>query len=96
MENKLLSSQEIQELRKSLPTWEEAEGKLVKRFKFTNFIEAFGFMTKIAIISESLSHHPEWTNIYSEVIIRLSTHDMGGITMLDYKLAKAIDAIKYE
>ena len=62
-------------------------------WQFANFIDAFGFMTKVAMISESICHHPEWRNIYSEVSIELTTHDLKGISNLDLKLAKAIDKI---
>ncbi|MGI0033106.1 MAG: 4a-hydroxytetrahydrobiopterin dehydratase, partial [Nitrososphaeraceae archaeon] len=62
-----------------------------KSFKFSNFIEAFGFMTRIALEAEKINHHPEWSNVYNSVTINLSTHDVGGITDYDIKLAKIID-----
>jgi len=74
--------------------WTEKNDKLVKIFEFNNFVEAFGFMTKVAIISEKMDHHPNWSNVYNKVSIELSTHDAGGIvTDKDRELAKAIDAI---
>ena len=94
MENKLLTSQAIKELHKTISDWEIHENSLKKTFHFKNFVEAFGFMTKVAIISESICHHPEWSNVYAKVIINLTTHDLGGISSLDFKLAKAIDEIK--
>ncbi len=74
--------------------WTEKNNKLIKTFEFDNFVEAFGFMTKVAIISEKLNHHPNWSNVYNKVSIELSTHDAGDvITDKDRELAKAIDTI---
>jgi len=73
--------------------WQLSEGKLVKTFKFKSFIRAFGWMSQIAIWAEKLKHHPEWFNVYNKLDIRLSTHDIGGITQLDIDLAKAIEEI---
>ena len=70
----------------------EVKSEYLKReFDFQNFIEAFSFMTKIALICEKYNHHPNWKNVYSKVIIKLSTHDLGGITNLDEKLASEIN-----
>lgn len=74
--------------------WTEKNDKLVKIFEFNNFVEAFGFMTKVAIIAEKMDHHPNWSNVYNKVSIELNTHDAGGIvTDKDRELAKAIDTI---
>ncbi len=74
--------------------WQEENNQLIKTFTFTNFIEAFGFMTKAAFLAEKMNHHPEWTNVYNKVIIRLSTHDAGNtVTDKDRKLAEAIDKL---
>ena len=74
--------------------WTEKNNKLIKTFEFDNFVEAFGFMTKVAIIAEKKNHHPNWSNVYNKVSIELSTHDSGDIvTDKDRELAKAIDAI---
>ncbi len=74
--------------------WQEINNKLEKEFEFKDFKEAFAFMTKVAAISEELKHHPEWTNIYNKVTIKLSTHDAGDIaTDKDRELAKRIDEI---
>ena len=90
----LLSPDEIKNSSKALPLWEVQDNNSIKRkFHFENFIQAFSFMTKVAIIAEKMSHHPEWRNVYSEVEINLTTHDLGGISNLDFKLAKAIDEI---
>lgn len=69
-----------------------SDGKSISRtFKFANFIEAFGFMTEGALAAEKLNHHPEWFNVYSKVEITLHTHDVGGLTDLDFRLAKSLD-----
>ncbi len=74
--------------------WKEESNKLVKEFKFDDFVGAFGFMTKVAIIAEKQNHHPTWTNTYNKVKIELSTHDAGNIvTEKDKALAKAIDSL---
>ena len=86
-----LSGNELDEIVKSMSGWEIKEGKLQKVFKFSNFVEAFGFMTKIALEAEKINHHPEWTNVYNTVSLKLSTHDTDGITDYDIKLAKIID-----
>jgi len=62
-----------------------------KTFKFRNFVEAFGFMTEAALAAEKLNHHPEWFNVYSRVEVKLTTHDVGGLTDHDVKLAKAME-----
>ena len=91
---KKLSGNELDELVKSLSGWELKDGKLQKSFKFSNFIEAFGFMTRIALEAEKINHHPEWSNVFNTVIVKLSTHDAGGITDYDIKLASIIDRTK--
>ena len=84
------------EMLKKLSHWEYADqrGGLIKRdFKFKDFIEAFGFMTQVALLAEKLNHHPEWSNVYNRVSITLTTHDVGGLSRLDIKLAGLIDEI---
>lgn len=74
--------------------WKEENNKLAKSFVFKDFTEAFGFMTKVAIVAEKMNHHPTWTNTWNTVKIELSTHDAGNIvTELDRTLAKAIDTL---
>ncbi|MFC4740863.1 4a-hydroxytetrahydrobiopterin dehydratase [Flavobacterium ponti] len=74
--------------------WKEENNKLQQTFKFKDFIEAFGFMSKVALIAEKMNHHPEWKNVYNKVEITLTTHDEGNtITEKDRKLAKAIDEL---
>ena len=70
-----------------LPGWSLANDKLRREFKFGNFVEAFGFMTSAAIESEKMNHHPEWCNVYNKVVVDLTTHDAGCITVLDFELA---------
>ncbi len=68
---------------------------MVKTFTFSDFIEAFAFMTKVAFLAEKANHHPDWSNVYNKVVIKLSTHDAGNvITDKDRKLAEAIDKLK--
>lgn len=74
--------------------WVEENNRLKKTFKFKDFTQAFGFITKVALIAEKMDHHPLWTNVYNVVNIELSTHDAGDIvTDKDRKLAKAIDQL---
>lgn len=74
--------------------WQEENNKLIKSFEFGNFLEAFAFMTKVAILAEKQNHHPFWTNVYNKVEIHLNTHDAGDIvTEKDHNLAKSIDAL---
>ena len=74
--------------------WKEENNELIKSFEFTNFIEAFGFMTKVAILAEKMDHHPNWQNVYNRVDITLSTHEAGNVvTDKDHQLAKAIDEL---
>ena len=77
--------------------WQEKNNTLYKKFTFSNFIDAFSFMTKVAIIAEKMNHHPNWSNVYNTVEISLNTHDAGDIvTEKDYELAKAIDGLAGE
>jgi 4a-hydroxytetrahydrobiopterin dehydratase len=72
--------------------WEEQNNKLVQKFQFSDFQEAFGFMTRVAFLAEKMDHHPNWSNVYNKVSIELTTHDAGNsITEKDRKLATAID-----
>lgn len=74
--------------------WKEENNRLERNFKFSNFSEAFAFMTRVALLAEKLNHHPEWKNVYNEVEIRLSSHDVGNrVTEKDRKLAEAIDKL---
>ena len=74
--------------------WTEKDNKLSREFIFSNFSEAFAFMTRVAMLAEKQDHHPEWSNIYNRVIINLSTHDAGDIvTDRDHKMAESINSI---
>ncbi len=74
--------------------WKEEDNKLKKTFEFGNFIEAFGFMSSVAIVAEKMGHHPNWSNVYNTVTFELNTHDAGDVvTDKDHKLAAAIDEL---
>ena len=76
-----------------LADWDLHEGKLYRSFLFDNFVEAFGFMSEVALLSESMNHHPEWTNVYNRVDIFLTSHDVGGISARDFTLASRINGL---
>lgn len=89
-----------QERQKSLPDlaekgWSTVDGRdaIGRTFEFANFVEAFGFMTRVALWAEKWNHHPEWFNVYKTVKVTLSTHDADGLTELDLKLARKMDAL---
>jgi 4a-hydroxytetrahydrobiopterin dehydratase len=73
--------------------WQICQGKLNKEFRFRDFVEAFGFMTKAALVAEGMNHHPEWFNVYATVRVDLATHDAGGITELDFALAQRMESL---
>ncbi|HEY8949562.1 MAG TPA: 4a-hydroxytetrahydrobiopterin dehydratase [Rhizomicrobium sp.] len=79
---------------KSLKGWKESKGgeAIAKNFKFKDFNEAFGFMTRVALLADKMDHHPEWFNVYNKVEVTLSTHDAGGVTQNDIDMAKAMNA----
>lgn len=91
--NPLLSPKSLQDALILLPDWQIVEDKLQRVFVLADFVDAFGFISKIALIAEKMNHHPEWSNSYKTVIINLVSHEAGGITTLDIELAKKIDAI---
>ena len=93
MEPYLLQDEELKELVYKIPGWEIKSEQIQREFNFTNFIEAFSFMTKVALLCEKYNHHPNWENVYSKVIIKLNTHDLGGITNMDQSLASEINQI---
>ena len=87
-----LSTDKLQkELNTKLTSWKLLDDQLVREFKFKDFIEAFGFMTKVALLAQQANHHPEWSNVYNKVKICLTTHDAGGITIKDTDLALEIE-----
>jgi len=74
--------------------WRQVDGALIRDFEFTDFIEAFSFMTRVALVAERLDHHPDWSNSWNRVFISLRSHDAGGVvTKRDHELARAINAI---
>lgn len=90
---KLTTSEVKEQLNTKLSSWKLESDQLVREFKFKDFIEAFGFMTKVALVSQQTNHHPEWYNVYNKVKICLTTHDAGGITEKDVELALEIDKL---
>jgi 4a-hydroxytetrahydrobiopterin dehydratase len=88
-----LSEQEIEREVSKLRGWKVANGKLNQKFEFKNFVQAFGFMIKVAMEAEKLNHHPEWFNVYNKVTIDLVTHDINGISNYDTKLAHIINRL---
>jgi 4a-hydroxytetrahydrobiopterin dehydratase len=89
----LLTADQISALPQALPLWNLVAGKLRRELRFANFVEAFGFMTQVALVAEAMEHHPEWSNVWNRVTIELITHDAGGLTDLDLQLAQRIDAL---
>jgi 4a-hydroxytetrahydrobiopterin dehydratase len=73
--------------------YDEARDALTRQFVFADFVEAFGFMTRVAILAEKADHHPEWSNVYNRVDILLTTHDAGGLSTRDVAMAKAIERL---
>ena len=92
---KKLTDQERATALASLPRWQIVAGRdaISRSFQFKDFNAAFGFMTRAALVAEKLDHHPEWFNVWSKVDVTLSTHDAGGLTALDIRLATAMDDI---
>ena len=90
---KKLESKERNKILKTLKDWKKTRGReaIEKNYIFKDFTSAFSWMTRIALIAEKMDHHPEWFNVYNKVNVTLSTHDAGGITELDIKLAKEMD-----
>ena len=78
---------------KRLNGWQEKGEAIEKTFAFADFNEAFGFMTRAALVAEKMDHHPDWSNAWNKVMVRLSTHSAGGVTEFDVKLAEAMDKI---
>jgi 4a-hydroxytetrahydrobiopterin dehydratase len=78
---------------KDLPQWHDVQGRdaITRKFEFKDFNEAFGFMTRVALFAEKMDHHPEWFNVYKTVDVTLSTHDAGGVTEGDIRMARAMD-----
>ena len=88
-----LSDAEIAAGLASLGGWRRDGDKLLREYRFADFVTAFGFMAAAALVAERMNHHPEWFNVYGTVRVHLATHDAGGITHKDFELARALDAI---
>ena len=84
----VLAQTAIDQALEELPGWSLLNGKLHRELSFPGFVEAFGFMTQLALVAEQMNHHPEWSNVYNRVTIDLTTHDSGGITKRDIRLAQ--------
>lgn len=93
--SELLSEEERRQALADLPGWTASdEGTAITRdFTFARFADAFAFMTRVAFAAEAMNHHPDWSNSHARVSVRLSTHDAGGLTAKDLKLARIIDAV---
>lgn len=87
----VLSEADLRRALTDLPGWSLADGKLHRTLTFPDFRVAFGFMASVATAAEAMNHHPEWRNVYRTVEVWLTTHDAGGITPLDVRLAREID-----
>ncbi len=88
-----LSDDQIKDALAKLDGWEVKDGKLHKKYKRSDFVDAFAFMTRIALHTEKMNHHPELFNVYNNVHIDLTTHDVGGLSNLDVELAEKIDSV---
>ena len=88
-----LTPAEIDQLPQQLPGWSLLDGKLHRELVFADFNEAFGFMSRVALIAEAMGHHPEWRNVWNRVVVDLTTHDTGGLSSLDRQLAQRINAL---
>jgi 4a-hydroxytetrahydrobiopterin dehydratase len=90
----ILTRLEMDDVRKRLatvPAWQIAEASIQRSFLFRDFVDAFAFMSSVALTAERMEHHPEWRNVYNRVDITLSTHEVGGLSEKDFTLAAAID-----
>ena len=93
MKRELLSKTELTKELKKIPGWKVQKGKLHREFKFRTFVEAFGFMTSVAIEAEAMNHHPDWFNVYNLVRVDLMTHDLKGIGTFDVELARKMNRL---
>jgi 4a-hydroxytetrahydrobiopterin dehydratase len=93
MQARKLSEDEINKLMTRLPGWQIQNGKLHREFECKDFVTAFGNMTRVALIAESMNHHPEWFNVWNKVLIDLVTHSVKGISDLDFVLAEKVEEV---
>jgi 4a-hydroxytetrahydrobiopterin dehydratase len=88
-----LTDSKIKQRIAKLPAWKIVAGKLHREIAFKDFVEAFGFMSSVALVAEKMNHHPDWSNGYNKVVIDLMSHDVKGLSQRDFDLAAAIDAL---
>jgi len=88
-----LSADQLDHALSTLPGWRVANNKLQRSYEFADFVEAWGFMSRAALVIQEMDHHPEWSNVYNRVRIELVTHDAAGITGRDIELAKRLEAL---
>ena len=88
-----LTTSQIENQISDLSGWTVQDEKLHKQYQFNSFVEAFGFMSSVALVAESMNHHPDWSNVYNRVTIYINTHDSGGISSRDFEFAKRADEI---
>jgi len=88
-----LSATDIDARLRDLAGWTYTGGQLHRELQFRDFSEAFGFMARVALEAEKLNHHPDWRNVWSKVVLDLSTHDAGGVTESDFELARRVEAL---
>jgi 4a-hydroxytetrahydrobiopterin dehydratase len=93
MDAKKLNEQEVKERLSAARGWTLENGKLHRAFECKDFVTAFGNMTRVALVAESMNHHPEWFNVYNKVVIDLNTHSVKGVSELDFKLAAKVDEV---
>ena len=86
-----LTDAEIAAALPGVPGWTLNGDGIERTYRFADFVAAFGFMARVALLAEKADHHPEWSNVYNKVVVRLTTHDAGGISARDFALARAID-----
>jgi len=88
-----ISQDEIEQALAELRGWSLVAGKLHREFQFASFVEAFGFMSSVALVAEQMNHHPEWSNVYNRVVVDLTTHDVGGLSAGDVALARRMSEL---
>jgi 4a-hydroxytetrahydrobiopterin dehydratase len=88
-----MSASELQTELAAVPGWALEGDRIRREFRFVDFVEAFGFMTSVALLAERANHHPEWNNVYNRVCVELTTHEAGGLTHRDIALAREIDQL---
>lgn len=93
MSSEVMSEETIRSRLEEIPGWTLREGKLHGEFTFRNFVQAFGWMSQVALTAEKMDHHPDWFNSFKDVVVDLMSHDVGGITERDFKLARRMNKL---